>query len=558
MNKICVYGAGRYTTKYLGVLKKEYDVAYILDRNTDKTGKLIEGVEVYTPSNENINQFPIIIMVRDIDSAYNTLISLGCNQIIYDIYVGGNRLVVFQHISNPSINDLINGKSISMYNQEKYSENYEIYENESTVFDPQKKRTFDIVASYEVKTTGGGPAASWRHLRELNEKYSEIDNFYSLCRGGAYIPINAPVDYGSKTFITGMDEKTYEAIIKYGHYSIADAFRLYLDLLDLWEFLDVMDARFHFSDEDVFLLQDIFIKQAFVYRFPNLIKNIISASHAQGTMGSEIAVIQPGMRKIYEEIELDQLKKIKEWIFPSKGAKNGFYQEATTEMKEIMELCNIHIAYNGYNRKKEIRPDKEFADKIEKITEQRDLLFVSTTLLYRHKGVERIPRVLSMVKEKTNLKLKWILIGSGEMEKQVENSIKEYLNEEDYIWYKKRFENQDNVFALFEKADFYIMMHDISVWDLATLQAMAYGCVPFLSAVGGNLEFCADDNGVLVDINNYKIEMEKYFRLGVFDFDYLAKQKEKNKQIILHKYNEENWIKGYANIIKEVLKKRKI
>lgn len=214
-------------------------------------------------------------------------------------------------------------------------------------------------------------------------------------------------------------------------------------------------------------------------------------------------------------------------------------------MRLLSKQCQLQIAYNGYESKERLAADKSFLSELEEITEGTDVIFASATFLYKNKGVERIPEILANFKKQTNLQIKWILIGSGEMEEEVRKSIEEHLDEKDYFWYKKRFDNQDNVFALFSKADFYIMMHKVSVFDLSTLQAMAYECIPVLSKVGGNLELCGFDNGILVEEGESNMDIGGYYENFTWNRQFLDKQKEKNKKIVLEEFNNQKFLMGY-------------
>jgi glycosyltransferase involved in cell wall biosynthesis len=121
----------------------------------------------------------------------------------------------------------------------------------------------------------------------------------------------------------------------------------------------------------------------------------------------------------------------------------------------------------------------------------------------------------------------------------------------DCHWFKKRFDNQDNIFALFQRADFYILMHRISVFDLAILQAMAYGCIPVLSDVEGNREFCGFDNGILIDADNID-ERALRDQFGRFREDggrFMRTQSERNKRVVREVFNNRNFLAGYRDAL---------
>ena len=135
------------------------------------------------------------------------------------------------------------------------------------------------------------------------------------------------------------------------------------------------------------------------------------------------------------------------------------------------------------------------------------------------------------------------------MEEEVEENINKYLEEGDYVWYKERFENQDNIFELFSFSDFYIMMHKVSVFDLSTLQAMSYGCIPFLSDAGGNKELCGFENGILAKGEKLEFDVSGYLRNGEWDRNLMEQMKRKNSSIIKEKFTNRLFLQRYQTIL---------
>ncbi|MCI9590097.1 MAG: glycosyltransferase [Lachnospiraceae bacterium] len=542
---INIYGAGNYAERYLPILKKNYQINFIMDKAPEKQGTMIYEIPIIAPSKESVNKSPIVILLNDIESGYKTLQEFFCQQLVYGIirYAGGIGL--YRYGSKLDLKQTLDCGMYIQNAENDFSQTLVQYTNQKYI--PERRRYFNIASSPKFDNPGG-PSACLRNLYLANEQYKLIDNFFTICPSKAFIPEGAVI-HNSYTKTNKIDnkicEKIYESISGSLKQISMETLKLYFRLNSIQEFLKRADEKFLFQETDVFLLQDFWITQAFMYQFPEF-KKVITVSHAQGSFRNQESVSE--LSEVWDVMQAEQLHTIKNWIFPSNGAKEGFLKTASDEMRLLSKQCQFQIAYNGYECKKKLAADKGFLSELEEIRDT-DVIFASATFLYKNKGVEKIPEILANFKQQTNLRIKWILIGSGEMEEEVRKSIEEHLDEKDYIWYKKRFDNQDNVFALFSKADFYIMMHKVSVFDLSTLQAMAYGCIPVLSKVGGNLELCGFDNGILVDEWERKVDIDRYYENFTWNQQFLEKQKEKNKKIVLEKFNNQKFLLKYREYL---------
>lgn len=100
--------------------------------------------------------------------------------------------------------------------------------------------------------------------------------------------------------------------------------------------------------------------------------------------------------------------------------------------------------------------------------------------------------------------------------------------------------SHDEVMGVHRISDVYIMLHRLSIFDFATLEAMSQKSAIVLSNVGGNKDFNVNNNVILVDddydeaakqiVNldlkktqelNYEIYL-KYFSYDMFRSQYLA------------------------------------
>jgi glycosyltransferase involved in cell wall biosynthesis len=414
-----------------------------------------------------------------------------------------------------------------------------------------KRRIFN--SCYGVVTRQNmvsGPGGCWNNIRLANDEYKLIDNLYGITGNILYMPYTSTKAYkGKRLRVSDNQEAIFRVLENHINFlPMSFSINMYIELhkvLEIWLYLD---SEIGFMEEDIFLAQDFYTTQVLIYLFPEA-HNIIQVYHAQGTLGSEMGQNNENIIKFFNQMQCAHLAAVSKWIFPSKGAIRGFLRTANNAMIEKADQCSFEVAYNGYERKEKLFPDQSFVDYLTSL-QGYDLLFASTTILYKNKGVERIPRILAMIKKCTGLKIHWILVGSGEMQDSVEEAIHQYLDREDYTWFKKRFDNQDNIFELFLRSDFYIMMHYVSVFDLATLQAMAYGCIPILSNVDGNLELCGYGNGLLIDPDDTNLEQTLHRLLD--GLEQFAAQKEKNRNLIENKFNNRSFLESYANVFENI------
>lgn len=561
MIDIIIYGAGNVASYCIPELKKIYNIQYVLDKSVQKQGQYIHELAIVEPSKENLEKYPVLILIDNITSAVEMIRNLNSSasilvKVSHHIYTYVHK---YEDISKNLCYSILSGprephaffEKDDIIRREKITETEEPYQN-------TRKRFFNICL-YPENGTPGGPRACLRNLKLANDNYHIIPNFYTIALNCAFVPKGSPsYDAIGQSFKPKQPNDFIEFLNQfsdkldaYYFFDLCDRYRMW------WEGLSTMHEIFHFSNTDVFLLQEVDTITMFHSMFPQC-KNIVCACHHQGTIGRERGGDNQSINEFYNEIQSNQLKHYKNWLFPSKGSIDGFINTCTDEMRQLAGQCTFHVAYNGYEQKQNIIPDNDIEKKLSQI-EKDKIVFATTTHLNYAKGVERIPHLLATFKALTGMPIYWVLVGGGEMESVVEVEIKKYLASEDYCWFKNRFDNQDNIFALFERADFYIMMHRISIFDLATLQAMFNGCIPVLSNVGGNKEFCNYDNGILIEpddtedkifkvLDDYLDRKEKQI---LINRNFLELQKAKNSSIVKNNYNNEQFLKAYYNVLLE-------
>lgn len=82
--KIYVFGAGKFTDKFLAFYRDEYNIAGILDNDPDKQGNTMRGVSVSAPDilyNEKPGEYKVIMCVNRYGSIYKQLKLMGVDDI---------------------------------------------------------------------------------------------------------------------------------------------------------------------------------------------------------------------------------------------------------------------------------------------------------------------------------------------------------------------------------------------------------------------------------------------------------------------------------------------
>lgn len=554
MESLYVYGAGSLTKFFLPLIQRYYNVLAVLDSNPDKVGTTICGVPVLPVQSDK--SIPVCICIRNIESALETLGAYSFSDILFvmGLEVDGYG-VIFRYQQGMTLTETaLCAEPVNVLLSDAWNIETAQWTETSQQFDPDIPRVFNL-ALFPDEGQMGGPMATNRNLMNANLNYGAVDNFFSVNTTQIVVPCG---------YLKNLRKTTQEIRIKTNREE-ADLFArlskgmpVYNHISSIWRrfligewLLKKADNIFQFCERDVFLVNDFRDAQAFANVLPRC-KHVLIGYHEQGALSS--VMNRSGAEKeFYDRVQLDHLSTFSDWIFPSYGTYDGFVNTASEDMRLKLRGINRHIAYNGFN-KRALKPeciDEETAFLMRMLQEKKQnrLVFISASILYNNKGVEQVPLVLKRIKEQFGIDIFWLLIGDGEKHAAVEESITQNLNEEEFFWQKERLSTQDNLFNLFNIADFYIMMHRVSVFDLSTLQAMAYGCVPVLSDVGGNKEFCAFGNGALIGMNTTRLD-ENLGKL-LKDRPFLQSMKEKNTQIVETEFNDEVFLRRYVDIFQK-------
>lgn len=404
-------------------------------------------------------------------------------------------------------------------------------------------RVFMMVYQPCYGETGGGHGIEYRIYR-ANEKESIIDNIY-------YVFSDRVVKNGSKIgrlAIKNSTSKTSSSLknavnkIKPG---FLRALKIQNDYNSICNYIRNLDKEYHFSNEDIFIFHDVKMAYAFTKLFNY--KRTALVFHMQGSVYNEwrafSGISSSSVQKVLNRIFVQSCHKIRYLCFPSNGALESLIESAP-ELKDEVLKCDIKILYNGVNCP--CIDLVELPDEVKSIEESNNLKFITVAALNSAKAVERIPQYLGKLK-KAGKRITWILVGNGIMATEVEKRIIQNDLVNNTLWIKN-FVSHDQVLKMMSKSDFYILFHKQSIFDLSTLEAMHYGCIPVLTPVGGNNEMIVDNNGFFVDDFSDIEELNAAIESGS-----ISNLKDKNCTIQSKMFCEKAMLDRYKELCTELL-----
>lgn len=224
-------------------------------------------------------------------------------------------------------------------------------------------------------------------------------------------------------------------------------------------------------------------------------------------------------------------------VFPSSGAKYFF---GKTWGKYDLKYKGGDAAYNtllpsnfkSYCPVSGVEKDDDY------------ITFFSVGQMTTSKGMDRIPMFLEIISKYVTKKIRWIVVANGVLKEKVRAEMDRLClsnSSVDYIQFD--FMEHEQINYLFSISDVYIMLHRISIFDLATLEAMYHNLQIVLSNVPGNTEFNVSDNINLVDDDtDYKCLMDR-----------LVCKKNYNRKIYDKYFSNDAFVKRYGKIIDDLV-----
>ena len=166
----------------------------------------------------------------------------------------------------------------------------------------------------------------------------------------------------------------------------------------------------------------------------------------------------------------------------------------------------------------------------------------SVGTLTQAKGQDRTIQFLARIIEQFEKPIRYVLVGNGPLKKSLLFALDEIKKEKkcfNYYYYESL--KHEDVMYLHYISDIYIMLHRISIFDIATLEAMSQNSMIILSKTGGNIDFNKDNNIFYADdyqANDFK-----------FTSNLIDVYKEKTRYVFNNFFSKEAFINQYVVLI---------
>lgn len=400
-----------------------------------------------------------------------------------------------------------------------------------------------FVISYRkcLGPVGGGTGVNYK-LYLANKQYGMIDHCHHIFTDQVIAPGTAEVCYSKLGSAAKSQKKGIMALVtRMGaawivkHQNYRKRIRAYFRELD---------SRYHFSEQDVFLFQDVESAHEFMELFPYT--KTVLIYHQQGSLYNEWkafnAMHLPLYRKYLNKYSETVYRKVKVLAFPSMGAKDSLLQ-SEPYFENVINSRSIEVLYNGFT-KPELPDDSDIIRDLRSKLESFDgYKFATVSALNEAKGVERIPQYLAEVGKKHPFR--WVIVGNGVKAEELEANIAKYGIADNVIWLRDPMPH-DDILKIFSMTDHYILFHRFSIFDYSTIEAMAYGNIPVLTPIGGNKEVIFGDNGVFVDDISDASPFEAQKQVS------MAELREKNMTLQNQHFSDEAFLARYQALVERL------
>lgn len=242
-------------------------------------------------------------------------------------------------------------------------------------------------------------------------------------------------------------------------------------------------------------------------------------------------------KKIIQFCEKKAFQNAEYVSFPSKGANKVFLNSKHTKVKKH-DFKLGPILYNTVYGDLTPRP----FDNIKK--NDKCTAFLSISSLTTAKGVDRNINFFEALLSKSKKNIRYFIVGNGPLYQTIINKLellKKRYNHFSYISIKSC--SYPEAIFLQSIADVYISLHRISIFDIATLEAMLHSNIIILSHTGGNIDFNKDDNIIMLHQEDYEGLVQSYLSANTRLLQY------KNYQVFSKYFSQDNFIQSYTKLI---------
>ena len=232
--------------------------------------------------------------------------------------------------------------------------------------------------------------------------------------------------------------------------------------------------------------------------------------HQQGSTLQEMRSIgrEPTVHEISVANRLERLilENAQQVYFPSLGARETYKSTSGIGADELIPFATSAL-YNTVSAVDHAQAGPDAVAHVERVRSRLRLpvktattdVFVSVGDFNEDKGLDRVPALLQRYTELSGREVVWIAVGAGGGGIH-HTRLTQARSDWNFtaVLIGERL-GHDDLLALLAYADYYVMLHRNSIFDLATLEAMRAGKALVLSPIGGNLEVNLDGNVLFVD-----------------------------------------------------------
>lgn len=249
-------------------------------------------------------------------------------------------------------------------------------------------------------------------------------------------------------------------------------------------------------------------------------------------------------KKRLTQIEHIALSHAQSLHFPSTGAANMYF----TSQYAACNRNEVNLGKPFYNIIPQVNPTKP--NDFELDFDDNFITLFSLGTLTSAKGQDLTIRFIHKHINAFSKPLRYIIVGRGPLKNQLLSELDKIKKENpSFIYHYYESLPHETVMLIHKISDIYIMLHRISIFDFATLEAMSQHSAIILSKIGGNLDFDMNSNIIFAE----DVEANESILIKA-DFPSL---KENNYNVFNCHFSKEAFVNQYKEFFEQMLVKEK-
>lgn len=276
----------------------------------------------------------------------------------------------------------------------------------------------------------------------------------------------------------------------------------------------------------------------------NLGKKYSILYHHQGPIIQELTNFGKKLgnyrKKRIAKIEHKALSNAQSLHFPSTGAAEMYFKSKYA----ACDRDEVNLGKPFYNIIPQVNPAKPKDFELD--CDDNYLTMFSLGTLTTAKGQDQTIKFIHKHINTFSKPLRYIIVGKGPLKSLLLSELKKIQEENPlFTYFHYEFLSHETVMFIHKISDIYIMLHRISIFDFATLEAMSQHSAVILSKVGGNLDFNMNSNIIFAE----EVEGDESV-LAEADFSAL---KESNYNVFNRYFSKEAFVNQYKEFFEQIL-----